>query len=146
MTVSVFISTNVSEVEAGFIRSCLLHLQRVHYICFRISGFWLNVALSFNISSNQHKQNHNKISENMDSSQDRCKTVCELRAGMDDLRGMQLLFSMRKLVHIPLRYSNKYLTYSIQNVTSFVLTNSPSYTARRSLSNISTRLKWGTQL
>lgn len=37
--------------------------------------------------------------------------VCEFRAGMDALRGMQLLFSTGKLVYIPLRYNNKYMLY-----------------------------------
>ena len=50
--------------------------------------------------------NHNKISKGMD-----LKTVCVFRAGMDALPGMQVLFSTGKLVHIPLRYSDKYMFY-----------------------------------
>lgn len=47
----------------------------------------------------------------MDLAELDAKTVCEFRAGMDALRGMQVLFCTGKLVHIPLRYSNKYMFY-----------------------------------
>ena len=59
----------------------------------------------------------------MDLAKMDAELFCEFRAGMDALRGMQLLFSMGRLIHIPLRHNNKYMFYPKSHIA---LTNSSS--------------------